>query len=241
MNLKKKSKPDNDNIYKNQVYLNNNRGWHQADSFYKTLFISKIINRNNISFKTCADVGCGAGLVTEILAKKYPNIKFTGYDISSDSQKFWKYRSKLQNLELNNEDILLNKKSYDLVICLDVFEHLEDCFSFLRNLSKVSKRFIFNIPLDMNVMKILTNGIKYARDEVGHLHYFSEYTALQTLRDCGYRIEDSFLSAAFLSTAPRNKRQLAILPLRLLTLVLGKSFGAKVFGGQSLVVYAKSN
>ena len=52
-------------------------------------------------------------------------------------------------------------------------------------------------------------------------------------------IKDSFLSPAFLATLPRNGRQLAVLPFRLLTLAFGKSFASKVFGGQSLVVYAE--
>jgi hypothetical protein len=128
---------------------------------------------------------------------------------------------------------------YDLVICLDVFEHIEDYYSFLRSARSVGKKFIFNIPLDMNVMKVLTNGIKYARKEVGHLHYFSEYTALETLKDCGFKINDSFLSTSYLSTAPRNIRQLLVLPFRIAILALGKSFGARIFGGQSLVVYAE--
>ena len=120
-----------------------------------------------------------------------------------------------------------------------MFEHIEDYFGFLKELKNSSNRFIFNIPLDMNVMKILTNGIKLARIEVGHLHYFSEYTAIETLKDSGYIIKDSFLSPAFLSILPRNGRQLAVLPFRFLSLAFGKSFGSKVFGGQSLVVYAE--
>jgi hypothetical protein len=92
----------------------------------------------------------------------------------------------------------------------------------------------------MNVMKVLTNGIKYPRTEVGHLHYFSEYTVLETLKDCGFTIKDSFLSTAFLSIPPRNIGQLAVLPFRLTTLALGKSIGSRIFGGQSLVVYAES-
>ena len=93
----------------------------------------------------------------------------------------------------------------------------------------------------MNVVKVITNGIKLARTEVGHLHYFNEYTALETLKDCGFNVIDSFLSTAFLSVPPRNVRQLALLPLRLFTLIFGKSFAARIFGGQSLVVYAEIN
>jgi len=73
----------------------------------------------------------------------------------------------------------------------------------------------------MNVLKILTNGIKYGQEEVGHLHYFNEYTALKTLKDCGFAVGNSFLSSALLGTPPRKLRQLAVLPLRLETLEFG--------------------
>jgi len=88
-------------------------------------------------------------------------------------------------------------------------------------------------------MKVLTSGIRYAREEVGHLHYFSQYSAIETLKDCGFIIKSSYLSVAFLKIPPRNIRQLMILPIRLCSLVFGKAFAAKVFGGISLVVYAE--
>jgi SAM-dependent methyltransferase len=226
-------------IYNNEEYLAINSNWHQEDSPYKASLVKKMIKRNNLTFDICADIGCGAGLITEILSKEYVGSNFIGCDLSRDANAFWEQRSKYSNLEFTNRDITEDSDVFDLIVCLDVFEHVENYFLFLKDLKKTGNKFIFNIPLDMNVMKVITNGIKFARTEVGHLHYFSEYTALQTLQDCGYQVKDSFLSAAYLSTLPRNKRQLAVLPFRLLTLALGKSFGARIFGGQSLVVYAE--
>jgi len=228
-----------DNIYNNKEYLLKNVNWHQEDSPYKFSLVQKILKRNNIIFNNCADIGCGAGYITELLAKDYLRSNFFGFDHSTDAKKFWNKRTKLKNLIYTNRDIKKYEKAFDLIICLDVFEHVEDYFGFLKDLKISSNRFIFNIPLDMSVMKIVTNGIKLAREEVGHLHYFNEYTALETLKDCGYNIKDSFLSPSFLSILPRNRRQLAVFPFRLLTLAFGKSFAARIFGGQSLVVYAE--
>ncbi len=239
MSIKKDELLIKNRIYNNNQYLKNNANWHQEDSPYKFSIVKKMLKQNNITLSNCADIGCGAGFITELLAKEYLETEFIGFDQSTDVQKFWKKRSKFKNLIFTNKDIRKCNKIFDLIICLDVFEHVEDYFGFLKDLQKSSNRFIFNIPLDMNVMKILTNGIKLARTEVGHLHYFSEYTAIETLKDCGYIIKDSFLSPAFLSILPRNRRQLAVLPFRLLTLALGKSFSSRVFGGQSLVVYAE--
>lgn len=226
-------------IYSDGKYLNNNKTWHTEDSPYKASLVRESIKRNNVCFDTCADIGCGAGLVTEILAEYYPNTKFVGYELSNDAKGFWGERKHLPNLSYTNTNLLDSDIIYDLVMCLDVFEHIEDYFGFLRALKTKGKTFIFNIPLDMNVMKIITHGIKYAREEVGHLHYFSEYSALKTLEDCGYKISYYKLSAAYLSTLPRNIRQLMILPFRLLSVAFGKSLAARIFGGISLVVYAK--
>ena len=89
----------------------------------------------------------------------------------------------MDNLSFVVDDLVESPEQFDLVICLDVIEHVEDYFGFLRKLRGRGKYFVFNIPLDMNVMKLVTPGIRYAREEVGHLHYFNRYTALQALKD----------------------------------------------------------
>ena len=225
-------------IYSDGEYLRNNKDWHTEDSPYKASFVRAAIKRNSIAFTKCADVGCGAGLVTELLAKTFPEKTFVGYDLSSDAQEFWKQRSKYPNLSYSNANLLEADISYDLIICLDVVEHIEDYFGFLRSLRTKGKTFIFNIPLDMSVLKIITPGIRYAREEFGHLHYFNRYTAIKTLQDCGYTIRDAKLAVPYVSTMPRKIRQWLALPFRVLSLSLGKNFASKVFGGISLVITA---
>lgn len=237
MSVSNKNTPTS--IYQDGQYLRNNETWHTEDSTYKARFVIDILTKNKVDFSTCADVGCGAGLVTELLAQHYPNKVFSGYELSPDAQTFIGQRQALSNLSFKCEDFLSQTIKYDLVVCLDVFEHVEDYYSFLKALKNKGERFVFNIPLDMNVMKLLTSGIKYAREEVGHLHYFNSYTAVETLKDCGYKIKSTEFSAAFLKILPRNVRQLAVLPVRLLSVVFGKQFAAKMFGGVSLVVYAE--
>jgi SAM-dependent methyltransferase len=227
-------------IYSDGSYLELNKTWHQEDSPYKAKLVSKAISRNNLKFATCADLGCGAGLVTEILAKEFPTASFEGYELSDDAKEFWKSRQPLSNLVFKIANLLDSKQQFDLVVCLDVFEHVEDYFGFLRNLRPRGKWFVFNVPLDMNVMKILTPGIRFAREEVGHLHYFNHYTALRTIEDTGYKVRDWYLSPGFTGTMPRNIRQAAILPIRLLALIFGKKFTSRLLGGVSLVVTASA-
>ena len=226
----KKNTKNLPNNYKDLEYLKFNKTWHTEDSKYKSSLVIDAIKKNNIDFSAVVDLGCGAGLVTQLLAKHYPHKSFIGYEISPEAYYFVRQREKLKNLNFSNKNFFKSGKRCNLVICLDVFEHVEDYYGFLRSLKNKSNKFIFNIPLDMNAMKILTSGIEYARKEVGHLHYFSRYSALETLKDCGYNIKSESLSAAFLYTLPRNIRQAAVLPLRLLLVMFGKNLAAKVFG-----------
>lgn len=221
-------------IYDDSSYLACNRSWHAEDSPYKANFVANAIAAAGFEFATVADIGCGAGLITELLAERFPHAQFTGLDTSQDVQHIWSARREMKNLQYKAASV----ESYDLIVCLDVFEHVEDYYSFLRALRRIGHRFVFNIPLDLNAVKAATSGIRNARESVGHLHYFNEYTALETLRDCGYRIEWSMLSVAFLSTPPRNIKQAILLPLRLASLAFGKRFAAKMMGGISLVVAA---
>lgn len=225
--------------YVDGAYLHKTKTWHTEDSPYKAAIVNEAIKRNKIEFSHCADVGCGAGLVVEILSELNQQAEFTGFELSNDVDVFWSNRKKTKNLSFKHDNIVEQDQVFDLIICLDVFEHVEDYFLFLRSLKAVGKTFIFNVPLDMCVAKLLTSGIKNARRDVGHLHYFNSYTAKETISDTGYKIIDTKLSAAFLKIPPRSFRQAIALPIRLLSLIFGKSLSATLFGGMSLLIVAE--
>jgi SAM-dependent methyltransferase len=226
--------------YDDGTYLAANPGWHEEDGPYKSRLVIDAVSRNQIAFRTCADVGCGAGVVTERLGRQYPEARFVGYDLSADAARFWERRSRTPNVEYRNLSVLEGPERYDLVVCLDVFEHVEDYYGFLRALRARGAQFVFNVPLDMSVMKLLTPGLRYVREEVGHLHYFNHYTARKVLEDTGYDILEARLSAAFVHTPPRSLRQAAVLPIRLASLALGKKAASLMWGGLSLVVTARA-
>lgn len=225
--------------YSDGSYLKQNSDWHQEDSPYKAELVMQMLQRRAIQFKDCADIGCGAGLVVSILAKTFTDRQFFGFDTSKDAAQFWKENA-TGNLTFSSQDILCAQQTFDLVLCLDVFEHVDDYIGFLRQLRERGSKCILNIPLDMSVAKLLTGGLRFVREEVGHLHYFSAYTALETLKYAGYKIEDAFLSAKFRRTMPRNIRQAVMLAPRLLTSLLGNRLSALLTGGYSLVVLASA-
>ncbi len=220
-------------------YLEKTETWHEEDSPYKAKIIEGALARTGVQFNSIADIGCGAGLVIELIAQSHPNATCAGFELSHDVQPFWQKRTPLPNLRYSHDNIMELGEKFDLITCLDVFEHVEDYFGFLRGLRNSGEYFIFNVPLDMNVMKILTSGIRHAREDAGHLHYFNPYTAKQTIIDAGYEIIEARVEAAFLKVPPRNIRQMAVLPFRIATLAFGKTFSASTFGGMSMLVTAR--
>ena len=84
----------------------------------------------------------------------------------------------------------LKAEKADLVLVLDVVEHIDDVYSFLRRLRDKGSNFIFHIPLDMSCRTLLKpHVLLQQRTTVGHIHYFTEETVLWMLRDVGYEVE----------------------------------------------------
>lgn len=224
-------------IYDDGSYLSANASWHEEDAPYKARLVADVLKRHNVSFATCAEVGCGSGAIIDELASQFPSAAFTGYDIAKDAERFWSHR-KAPNTRYVRDDILKTVETFDLLLCLDVFEHVDDYIGFLRELRSKASKFLFKIPLDMCAVKLVTNGIRAARQNSGHLHYFNQYTAIETLRYAGYAIEHSELDASFLSVPPRNIRQAVVLAPRLLMSLASHKIGAALMGGYTLIVMA---
>lgn len=223
----------------NGEYLKNNPAWHVEDSPWKAKQILKMLKRNPLNPKTIVEIGCGAGEILNQLYSSMPvDVSFTGYDISGDAIRLAKTREK-ERLTFKHENYLETNINPDLLLMMDVFEHVDDYLGFLRLCKNKAKNVIFHIPLDLSVQGILRNIPMVNRNSVGHLHYFMKETAIATLVDTGYEIVDSFYTAGMLELPRKTiKAKLAFLPRKLMYKV-NEDLAAKVFGGFSLLVLAK--
>lgn len=222
-------------------YLQNNPTWHVEDSPWKARQIIKALDRNSFEIKSVVEVGCGAGEILNQLYQSMPeDINFTGYDISIDAIQIAESRKK-ERLDFKYANFLETKTDYDLLLMMDVFEHVDDYLGFLRKCREKSKYTIFHIPLDIDVLGVLRNVPIKTRKAVGHLHYFSQPTALATLVDCGYEILDTFYTPGMLE-APNRKliSKVAAVPRKILYNI-NPDFAVKLLGGYSLLVLAKNN
>ena len=221
-------------IYENGDYLENNTDWHASESPWKANHILNLLNRNSVSFNTATEVGCGAGRILQLLNQAMPDKSFTGFDISPQVADLWPSSSS-GNLNYRLEDFLTAENCFDLLLLIDVFEHVPDYMGFLQQLSTRAQKFVFHIPLDMNSLMNVKEEHLELRERIGHIHYFSKATALATLQDCGYKVTDWFYTESY--ALPGHER--SINPLRKILFKANPDLAATLLGGLSMMVLAE--
>lgn len=226
--------------YTTNEYLNENPSWDIEDSAWKAQNVVKILKKNRITPQSICDVGCGAGGVLTELRRSHSQTELYGYDIAPGTASFWPAKEKTTIQFYLGDFFDLNAKKYDLLLLLDVIEHLTNPFSFLDKLLNTADYFVFHIPLDLSMINILREKpIMQLRRRVGHIHYFTKGLALSLLHEAGYEIIDwSYSNAAFNSPQRTWKTKLASIP-RVLAYFLNKDLGVRILGGETLFVLCK--
>lgn len=229
-------------MYVDGTYLQQNPTWHVEHSAWKARHILRALARNKVRPQTVCEVGCGAGEVLRQLQSQWPSgdpaCEFQGYEISPQAYRLCERKAN-EKLHFKLGNFLEDDARFDLLLLIDLIEHLEDYFAFLRAVKDRARYKLLHIPLDLSVQILLWPGaLVQVRRAVGHLHYFTERTALQTLADVGYEVVDSVLVAATLETARRCLRtHLVNVPRRIVSLASAR-WAARLCGGYSLMVLA---
>ena len=97
-----------------------------------------------IKKKHVLDIGCGGGLISESLAKI--NAQVTGIDENIYNIKQAKEHAKINSLKITykNQSLDLffkkNKKKFDLILCLEVLEHVDNVEKTIEKISKLMNR-----------------------------------------------------------------------------------------------------
>jgi hypothetical protein len=226
-------------IYKDGRYAASNPACGEENTGWKAKQVLRMIERAGLKPKTVCEIGCGSGGVIEYMHGVMGSpTEFTGYEPMPEAYAICSAKSR-DGLTFRQGTADEIKEVSDLVLLLDVFEHVEDYMGFLRSLRRVGRQFIFHIPLDMTTQMIFRDEpIMRVRREVGHLHYFSKNTALATLRDTGYEVQDWFYSDVRGSARPSFRRRLGSLPRRLLK-AISPDFAVRLLGGNPMVVLAR--
>jgi SAM-dependent methyltransferase len=223
----------------NSKYKTANPSWHVEDSPWKATQILKIIDRNLLKPKSIVEIGCGAGEILRQLNQRMDDktIRFEGYEISPDAYCLCKDRAG-ERLRFFQQDLLETDKTFDILLMIDVFEHVEDYFGFLRKAKEKATYKIYHIPLDLSHFYMMMNGPMKQRKKVGHIHYFNKETALASLQDTGHEIVDWFYTK-HCNTKNLSQAARVVDFFRQSTFSVNPDLAVNLFGGCSLIVLAK--
>ena len=199
-------------LYTSGEYAAKNPSWHQEHSDWKAAQVRRMLAKHELKPKRIAEVGCGAGGILEALrAKLDPPPDCTGYEISPQALNLAKPREEPGlPFVLGSTDPAGGP--YELVLAMDVLEHVEDYLGFVRSLKQIARWQILHIPLDLSIVSLMKPAIlQMARKHVGHLHYFCLETALASVEQADLQVRDFFLTSVELDEGGPGKRRLDLI------------------------------
>ena len=107
------------------------------------IFNFKLKNKSKpLSGIKILDIGCGGGLLSEPMSRMGANV--TGIDASDKNIKIAKLHSKKNKLKINylcsSPEKLKIEKKFDVILNMEIVEHVEDIDFFLKSCSKLLKK-----------------------------------------------------------------------------------------------------
>ncbi len=228
-------------LYTSDVYELRNPGWHVSESGWKARAIASMLERNHLVPSSVCDVGCGVGGVMAELQRSLPErAVLRGYDISPSAIS---RAEKLENARLQfflGDIQSAPKHHYDLLLVIDVLEHIEDYFSWLRGLRGIASHTIFHIPLDLTLHRLLRpRALTSIKFRYGHLHFFNRDLALQAIEDSGFKVVDWSYTEEFREPAGSESSARALRFPREALYRLSEDWAVRILGGCRLLVLAQ--
>lgn len=162
-------------------YLIKNPNMHLEDSLQKVRQAELVIPPK-IKVDSLLDVACGAGMITIEMAKRLKTSNNVGIDISRMMINKAKELDKSKLIDWRVSDIFKYnpKNKFDVVLCMDILEHVKDDLMFLKKVSSLGKYILIKTPLEKSTFsKFLVKFNIYdpwedTNERYGHVHHYDE-------------------------------------------------------------------
>ena len=190
--------------YSNQ-YENSMIEWRKKAAYYKAKNIVEI--SKNLQFDSVLEVGSGEGSILYWLSQMGLSNNLYGLEISESGIDLTKSKQieHLKSIQLfDGYKIPFNDDTFDLLICSHVMEHVEYERVLLREMKRVSKYQIFEVPIDFSfyVDKKIDHFLSY-----GHINIYTpalfrfllKSEKFQLITDKCYLYENGILKHLFSS------------------------------------------
>ncbi len=226
--------------YLNGDYAQKNPDWDSADARWKARKLNELLLDHECRPSSIVEIGCGSGSTLAELRQFFPQASLAGFDIAPELVRFWGELTAL-GIRLELADYLdLEEPIPDLLLVLDVLEHLGNPWEFLARLRHRSKFVAIHFPLDLSAVSVLREApLLQVREKVGHLHYFTRGLALSLLEESGFEIVAARYTGAALDAPQRSFETRIAGWVRRLAYAVNRDLGARLLGGETLMVLAR--
>lgn len=190
--------------------MNNFVEGNYEDKYNTKNQISKLLMNNFLqSFKTLlneidkdeikliSEIGVGEGSLLKKLIEIFPNAKYWATDLSNDEVK--KAKNSLNGIKkvsfnVQNAENLhsFKKNQFDLVVCCEVLEHVKNYKKALKELKRISKKYILISVPNEPIWRILniTRGKYLSKfgNTPGHLNHWTIWSFIEFINKENFRI-----------------------------------------------------
>jgi len=179
-----KEKRDNEKIWDNIWNEDAKYKSYSPNNRYASYLIENALkNVDPKKIKKVYDMGCGDGWRTSYLTTIFRNANIIGMDISKEGVEIAnKKYGNGKNLRFEVADIekLKSKEEVDLIVSLEVLEHLEDWENTLKIWADINPKYML---LSFPAIRKLTKFDK----KVGHFRHFKRCEVENVLKTIGYK------------------------------------------------------
>lgn len=117
------------------------------DKFFERIF--KLVQESGAEDKKILEIGCGDGIAGYLITNRFSKAEYLGGDINiNDLLAAQRILADPRLVLLEGRKLPLKDKSFEIVICLEVFEHVKNWEEVLREALRVARnQVIFSVPV----------------------------------------------------------------------------------------------
>ena len=175
-----------------EFYKTYDDAWRMLGAKYKAQHIIEVCKGQ--SFKKVLEVGAGDGSILKLLSDQNFAPEYHAVEISDSGVAHIKSRD-IRNLvsvqEFDGYKLPFEGDSFDLIILSHVLEHVEHERLLLREIKRVSKSFVIEVPIDYKpgVDKRIKHFLAY-----GHINVYTPTSLRYLLQTEGFEIKKDLTS-----------------------------------------------
>jgi SAM-dependent methyltransferase len=219
-----------------------------SDSSYKVRLVLSLLESSGIELSRhfrAVEVGCGQGAFLVPLAHALRERGFApellGLDISAKAIEMANARTEGIDFAVGSATEVPSE--LDLIFLMDVVEHVDQPYDFIRSLACKSRYLVIHLPIEHSIAHLLLRKPTTSHAEFHHIHFYSWETAQLLVAELPFRLVSRQFSAASMETVDlaRGFSRRALLLARLVIYRLAPRFAPTLAGGSVLLLLENDN